>query len=896
MAQGIPLSAPMDARLSNDIAALWAKSKPPHPLWCHLLDVAAVAFELLPYFGPIDPLTQEWTATLVGLHDLGKADPLFQGKVPELSAQLPRDLFDDFSEDLSKGFRHEARSADLLLRLVLQSPRSTGSSRLAKAAARALAGHHGHVDPRSRTPSEEPSRATVAHWDGYRRALVDLVRCACGAQDAPPARAAHADSFGVRLLGLTIAADWIGSNESLFQKPSGGLSPADYYAAARRSAVIALRRVGLIALDGIVGTPRTPPTWSDSWPQLSPRSIQCLIADIAASDIEPGLAIIEAPMGIGKTEGAIHLSECWSARRGLVGAYIALPTQATSNQMHDRYSEFLKRRAARPLLVHGMAWLVDDPAEVPPPRELDPGAGADSVSERDSAASWLRNLRRALLAPYAVGTVDQILLAGLAVRFGVLRLLGLGNKVLIVDEVHACDTYMRARLERVLSWCRVLGTPVILLSATLPRRQRESLIQAYLGDGAEETDQSSAELPANDPYPLVTLVNGRSGEIRCMDATAAVGIEGSAKTIELAFVQGALSDEVGRGVLADRVLDSVNPGGCAVVIVNTVREAQMVYRSLAERAPADCELLLFHARFPAWRRKQLETAVVDRFGKPAALRPSRAVLVATQVVEQSLDLDFDVMFTEIAPIDLVLQRAGRLWRHPRERRPTSSPELYVLVPAAGSLDFGRSEYVYARLHLLLTLGALEGRRSIELPRDFRPLVESVYGAPLAACGSIPIAELQKAAREEQLDVEMAAAEALKQLIGPPFADQFRYPCQEFTVEDAEEDRPGDNFRAQTRLGDSVSVFALTRPEDLEIWNEAASGRPHERTLRQLFLTRVSLRPHWLDEGVRSTQELGRVCGMRGLDLTRSRGGGAGIGYDAELGLYRERETVWKEEA
>src|SRR5262249_25473923 len=110
----------------------------------------------------------------------------------------------------------------------------------------------------------------------------------------------------------------------------------------------------------------------------------------------------------------------------------------------------------------------------------------------------------------------------------------------------------------------------------------------------------------------------------------------------------------------------------------------------------------------------------------------KCVLVATQVVEQSLDLDFDVMVSDVAPVDLVLQRAGRLHRHDRGDRPGAvrKPRLLLIEPALdenGGPQVGDSEFVYARFVLLKSFIALKGSGAVELPGDLERLIEQIYG-------------------------------------------------------------------------------------------------------------------------------------------------------------------------
>lgn len=889
------------SHVDASISRLWAKSEPFHPLWCHMLDAAAVAFELLPYFGAVEGMSAQWTAALVGLHDVGKADPLFQQKCEPLRAALPADLFAGVLPGDGRRFRHEARSEqivrELLLRLDEQA--GTGSQSVRRAVGRALAGHHGRVNPGA-DPAAMPSERQYPHrrevWEPLRRALCELVLEACEAGGPPPLRFAHVDRAGVRLLALTIAADWIASNHDLYAPPAERHAPRVYLSEAR---VRARDAIGLVGLPLAPRAPRASPPWEALWPGLAPRGVQPVVDSVARSLEGRGLVIVEAPTGEGKTEAAIHLAESWMARLALAGFYVALPTQATSDQMHGRVKELLARRhpGAEPLLVHGMAWLTDRVAERPAEwSDMDPGDGA--AEQRREADRWLRNSRRALLAPFAVGTVDQVLLSALGVRFGALRLLGLGGKVLIVDEVHACDTFMRRRLKRALSWCRVLGTPVVLLSATLPRPQREELVRAYLGLDEEDDTPAAPVLPPDDGYPLVTVVPESGGPVTCHERPADIAPP-PGRTIRLVRHAGLLDDDDGRAELARRVLAAVEPGGCAAVIVNTVTAAQQLFAAVQASAPADVYTVLFHSRFPAWRRQELQREVVARFEKEPRLgRPRRAVVVATQVLEQSLDVDFDVMFTELAPMDLLLQRAGRLHRHARPTRASDAPDcaepaLHVLVPTDGALKFGVSENVYFRLHLLRTLGALADRGTLTLPADFRTLIGAVY-EDVAPVGGIPEEILARARAAEQQEVREDERDARHFLIGPPDAGEFRYPelVETFTV--AEEDEPElgsgpAQLRAQTRKGDYLtSVFALTRDRDRALAQAVrrSGDRLPRAVLKELLLTRVGVPRKWLpQDGARPS--LPEAHGAPMLELYGAGAVVSGIRYDAALGVIRE---------
>ena len=298
------------------------------------------------------------------------------------------------------------------------------------------------------------------------------------------------------------------------------------------------------------------------------------------------------------------------------------------------------------------------------------------------------------------------------VKHGFVRLMGLANKPIVVDEAHAYDEYMSAIIRRTLRWLGEMQVPVVILSATLPSRVRARLVAAYTG-------RPCPELPA--AYPLVTLARpGEPIETIC-PAPSGRSLEVS---LELRVV-GERAVDMG---VARALLEGIAQGGCAAWIVNTVGEAQEAYRLVRELAGDDTEVLLFTSRFRMADRRRLERGVLRRFG-PDGKRPHKSILIATQVVEQSLDLDFDLMVSHVAPIDLILQRLGRMHRHDRLRPPgLGNPRLILTCPEERGEEtrWGPTRYVYDTTVLRLTLAALRERTSIAIPADIRELVETVY--------------------------------------------------------------------------------------------------------------------------------------------------------------------------
>ena len=800
---------------------LWAKSNPRHPLWCHLLDVGAVSLSLLPTFGPIENLPDAWVAYLVALHDVGKADPLFQNRVPKFLGEL-KDAGLEMPLQAER-FRHESRSSEWIRQHLKKVGWGEGASWVV---AQVVRGHHGNFRAQgNQEPSDYPER--YQSWEKLRARLATEVRQAIELPEFVIDQFQNASTAGVGLVGLTVLSDWIASNPELYRYSEiGKTTDADvYWSEAKRQATDVIDRLGF-AGRSTVATVR----FNDVWPKLHDlRPVQRAVEDACTEGIGPGLAIVEAPTGEGKTEAAVYLAQRWSHMTGAEGAYIALPTQATSNQMHSRYSEFIRDRypeSDRPRLLHGMAWLIDDITPLGTP-EIHGDEGQER-EDRQLASEWFANSKRALLAPHGVGTVDQVMMSALNVRHGFLRLFGLSKKVLIIDEVHAYDEYMGTIIERLLRWCGEMDVGVIMLSATLSRRQKNRLIAAYAGT-EEESDFDEEE------YPLLTFVphDGQAVVRNVMGQTE------RGRRVHVIRHEGFLGSP---RATADLAVRQAKNGSCVCVLVNTIASAQKIYNEI--RQASDITLYLFHSRFRAEQRAEIERSVVGRFGKNGD-RPKRSIVVATQVIEQSLDVDFDVMITEVAPADLLLQRIGRLWRHDRERA-IDRPELHLILPDK-DLDFGGTGRVYQKEPLLRTMCLFAERDEIVIPDDCRSLVEGCYSdAPLQE-GIVPDHMLEDAVRARSNYFKKAASSAREHLIAEPTHRDFSlawYPRS--PVAEDEEGTQRNFFHAQTRMGqDSVSVVVL---HDLDLVEAARQKHsPRRRELRKLFLQKATVPIWWLDE-------------------------------------------------
>jgi len=826
---------------------LWAKTSSnkqyTHPLICHLIDVGQATLALwndvfangirsqiaTALYLPVEDagrLIAFWAA----LHDLGKASPAFQRKhEPAIEPLTTAGL------SFPKLIAHDpCYHATITTRtLPDQLVEVTGiARRIAEKVAQALGGHHG-VWPTEKEVMDGLKEVQVGSgaWDTVRR---ELVQALVEVYQPPvvsefPTDPTASNALLTLFSGITSVADWIGSMESYFPYEEAPINIANYANTALQQAKEALRELGWCAWQ--------PPTEALNFVQLfgvNPRPMQEKVIELEARLQQPSLVIIEAPTGTGKTEAALYLADQWGKKLSQRGLYVAMPTMATSNQMHGRVKQVLQDRypdqLIEPLLVHSQArWQ----REAPPP-DL---AITDERPHKDASVvdmSWFLPTKRSLLAPFAVGTVDQTLLSVLLTRHFFVRLFALSHKTVIFDEVHAYDTYMSALFQRLLGWLHAMGTSVVLLSATLPAKSRKALLGAWLGN-------EELALPAGD-YPAIWWASGDQ-----------IGVEPlptpENRHIHLSQINRSPEEIV---VTLQALLQE---GGCAAVICNTVARTQEVYKAL-EKANLDGlrqeDLILFHARSPFGWRAETEKAVLARFDKNGN-RPHKAIVVATQVIEQSLDLDFDVMISDLAPIDLLIQRAGRLHRHEDRVRPATlrEPQLFIAIAQKPDdmPDLESDVYIYEPLILYRSYLALQNKAELVLPKETSPLIELVYGekqewaAPISAEMSTALAKAEEVMRKHN---EKADHAANLRLVLPPTYKQLLYKRNDQLEE--EDASIHKSLQALTRLGPpTVALVCLhempiglnTEPDGSgETINE--KERPDAETTQSLARCTVSV--------------------------------------------------------
>lgn len=665
-----------------------------HPAACHMLDVAAVAEVLLKEGAPdLPPARRDLFCLLIALHDLGKIGEQFRAMLREDRKQNARHW------QVTEAWLREEAMEDLLCE------RLGGTYLALRPLVAAIAGHHGGPP---RDPPEHQWRMRLdagpaAAQDArcFVEACLDLWPCAslAGIEEA------EAMVLSWRLSGLTVAADWIGSNPDWFPAADPLVSAAAYLAQTRFRAARAVEEAGLLA-----PSPSTTRLFD-----FVPRPMQEAAGALPLRD-GPMLAIIEDETGAGKTEAALILAQRMLLAGKGRGLYLALPTMATADAMFRRARDVARRLFVAPpslTLAHGRAGLSVEFRDV---------KARSGWSEDVICGPWLADSRRrALLANVGVGTIDQALLAILPTRFATLRIHALASKILIVDEIHELgNPYLATELETLLRLHVLNGGSAIRLTATLPLEQRARLARAF-----EEGAGRAFTRDMDPAYPVLSSPGGATKR----DFPGAVSPKGPVKIARLGSTDEAVA-------LIARASAS---GAACVWVRNAVDDAIAAVEAL--RA-AGVEADLLHARYVFADRKRIEAAALAAFGPEGERRWGDGrgkVIVSSQVLEMSLDYDFDVMVSDPAPIAALIQRAGRLWRHmvrrPAAGRPVPAPLLHVIAPdAARPVDARwlaevqpRGAWVYGLAEQWRTAEVLFRAGEIVAPGGLRALVEAVYG-------------------------------------------------------------------------------------------------------------------------------------------------------------------------
>ncbi len=839
----------------SDLLQFWGKTEPYNPLLYHMVDVGHVGQELLKTsvftsikkqlltnMGCLEPQLENWIGYLLSMHDIGKCHPEFQAKAPNLIGGL-ENLGLIFPKESIRPYYHSILSGNWLKNHLKElkwgrTPIMTVSN--------SILGHHGMFTGEKIVDHQK----IIESWEPYRNEFKNLLFAYFQPKTWVPENFKDNSSVGLLLSGLLVLSDWIASNDKLFNRNKESETILDiekYFFLSKKTAKIAIESLGFnysANLSDFIN-------FSDIWSNFtSLTSVQQICKDNLSDLSGNNLIIIEAPMGEGKTEAALYLS--MRLLKNWKGFYSALPTMATSNQMYKRIYSFLHRivptMKENLQLVHGMSWMIDKFSH-------------ENTSLQEDAYDWFKPKKRSLLAPFGVGTIDQCLMSVLWVKFGFLRLLGLAGKTLIIDEVHAYDAYMSSILTRLLNWAFILQIPVILLSATLPLSKKKALVQAYSDSTIKNNDISNIFKQENNSYPLIT-VKDSTNSIRFYSTKESH----KKKKISVYFEINKLEkfEEI-----ADLAISSALKDKCVCLMLNTVKNSQKVYQILEEKCRDknnEIILKLFHARFPIKQRLRIENEVLEMFDKhtvnlemtdPENSRPKRTILVSTQVVEQSLDLDFDEFISEVAPIDLLIQRMGRLHRHSRPNRPCGNEIIFrILLPflhVKKSIYFRLTELIYHRYILLKTVKTLIKRSNsrkhmqVTFPTDIKPLIEEVYSEKNVTSGAIPDDDLNKSYEKMIQKLEQEINEAKTYLIPPPNKKRFEFSQIFINPFGEDEGNAAHNFfYAKTRIGNLTRRVLLIDDPSLESIIDNNTS-PYMKIQKKLMENSVNLPQYWFKD-------------------------------------------------
>ncbi len=719
------------------------------PLWVHLRDTAGVMSFLL----------EEWVADAtfescnigyqdfykVALfvaysHDIGKINSYFQGLITGSSPLLYDELMESGLHIRKKTIYQGKTPHSYAGQWILQSD-AVGIC-LKPSIAAVVGAHHGKpysakglnysddlvaVYP-GNFYGEEGNQIQVERWKSIWRDVVNEALEISGIKSIEMLPDLTLNDQ-VILTGLLIMADWIASNTSLFPLISinDNFDEQDYEARI----VEGWEKLHL------------PSIWhSDIYNmnhqifeerfRFEPNDVQKAVIEAVNKTNKPGIFILEAQMGIGKTEAALGAAEVIASKCNSKGVFFGLPTQATANGLYDRLYEWAEEvseeTSSAIRLAHGGADYNEEYQQQVIQGKV--------VIEEDTDSGvyvhpWFQGNKKALLSDFVIGTVDQFLMASLRRRHFMLRHLGLSGKVVIIDECHAYDSYMNTYLDQSIEWMAGYGVPVILLSATLPMNRRKELVERYreglrkkfpLSKNRKKKTTVEAWMKRFS-YPMLTWTDGLEvHQINIMQQL-------QNRQVDICYLHGV------KEVIA-LLKNRLNEGGCACVILNTIKSAQSCYKAVKEEFQ-EAEVLLYHAQFLMENRLQKEDILLKRMGKRSKDQDrNKFILIGTQVLEQSLDYDADIMITELCPVDLLLQRIGRLHRHDRcdpahsFSRPSGlqKAECHILLNSpeedhVTEYDDG-SRKVYGDYLLMKTLNIMPSE--ILIPQDIPRLVQRVY--------------------------------------------------------------------------------------------------------------------------------------------------------------------------
>lgn len=680
-----------------DITKIWAKTAPKKSLIDHMLETGIVTECLIDADGMYRPVlsrlseitgcdNNKLSAKIVficAIHDIGKAHPIFQGRDAETLEILRRKNLNQASFDTR--FRHEQYGANIFDRLSAEDVDIKNSDIISQI----IRMHHQKEQKKNSDIDiiKIDDKEKAKKWRHIQKEIYDYIKNVFHFDNLNliNKNISKSELFVVQnaILGIMITSDWIASNNYVFDnQPYKNID--EFLKSRKLQALKFLNNEGMIR--------QQIPVMQDfkSAFGFNGRPVQNDVEKIVhKNDIK--CMLIESDCGSGKTEAALYAAAVLGNRSGLSGIYMGLPTGVSAEAIQNRVDEFLTSHGMRNTKLYTSKSML--------------------LREPDKKPIWTDISRQRLLTSSAVGTVDQVMTVARLARFESVRMNGLASKVLIIDEIHAYDTYMLAVIRGLLMICGELGVPVIMLSATLPISTKNDLL-GVLGDG---------DIELHNGYPVISYVT-KDGMVH--EHVSHQYMPDKKISCELLPI---LNDN---DKIARYAVDAIKDGGCECVIMNTVTDAICVYDKIKKNKKNDCKIILYHSRMTINVRDKTSRKILAMCGKDRTKRPERVIIVGTQVLEQSLDIDVDYMITAICPIDLLFQRIGRYHRHGdagtiREHVVVANT-VQVLIPATLS-SYGGTEYVYEKCYLDATIDAInEHNGHLLIPSGMPDMINYVY--------------------------------------------------------------------------------------------------------------------------------------------------------------------------
>lgn len=674
---------------------------------------------------PLSEAQRDRLAILAFLHDFGKCNRGFQAKADPSARETAGHVMEGLALLIELQDRWPPGWQSLIIEMIGWFKDEEQATHMLLASL----SHHGRpvsVNDYGASRIDEIAKKWWAASEGYDplealEALAKTARCAFPGAFAAGVKPIDATAaLQQRFAGLVMLADWIGSDTQFFPYRQNG--EEDRHSFATQAAERALQAIGLIPPE-----PRTIRPFAQVF-GFQPTALQEALAHTLEPSEATRLLLVESDTGSGKTEAALAWFFRLYAEGRVDGLYFALPTRVAARELYERVrraveAAFEPDGRPHPVLLAAPGYVKADGMALPALTDPQGVLWDDSAQDLQRERLWsAERPKRFLAAPIAVGTIDQALLSVLQVKHSLLRSVCLDRHLLVVDEVHASDPYMREVLQALLRGHLARGGWALLLSATLG----ETAAASFFGRSAATLDQAIRR-----PYPLISA---RSKDWPMPSARE--------RRIEVELAPNLIDDEA----LLPALIQALECGARVIVICNTVARANALFRRVEAALEAGYPHLLpalfsldgvrcpHHGRFAREDRERLDAAVTEQLGKesPAGAR----LLIGTQTLEQSLDIDADWLVTDLAPMDVLIQRLGRLHRHARDTRPPGfeTPKALVRVPAKSLADFldksGElrapaglgSVYADGRV-LVCTWEELQSNPILDLPQQARERIE-----------------------------------------------------------------------------------------------------------------------------------------------------------------------------